>query len=76
MQKGAPIFVKVEDYRDVLDMIDLLKQKINDANGIIKGIKQIKEKEDHEIETWEASLEEVESRVASIDKTLVEIRNV
>jgi len=76
MQKGAPIFVKVEDYRDVLDMIDLLKQKINDANSIIKQVRQIKEKEDHEIETWEASLEEVEARVASIDQTLVEIRNV
>jgi hypothetical protein len=76
MQKGAPIFVKVDDYRDVLDMLDLLKQKINDANGIIKNIRQIKEKEDHEIETWEASLEEVEARVAAIDKTLYEIRNV
>jgi hypothetical protein len=76
MQKSAPIFVKVEDYRDVLDMIDLLKQKIHDANGIINNIRQIKAKEDNEIETWQTSLEEVESRVAAIDKTLAEVRNM
>lgn len=74
MQKGAPVFVKVDDYRDILDMIELLKQKINDANKILNSIKQVKAKEDQEIENWQMSLDEVETKVAAIDKTLLEVR--
>lgn len=70
---GAPVFVKIDEYRDVLDILSLLKEKISEANGLLDEITDVKAKEDSEIENWQATIDEVENKISLIDKTLVEV---
>lgn len=73
MQDGAPIFVKIDDYKDVLDVLSLLKEKINEANSILDEITELKSNEDAEIDNWKSTINEVNSKVNSIDKTLLNV---
>jgi hypothetical protein len=76
MKEGAPIYVKVEDYKGVLDIIALVKEKIRDADSILHQISDVKSKEDIEIENWKVSLEEVKVKVSEIDKTLLDVKSI
>ncbi|MBS3131432.1 hypothetical protein J4212_03295 [Candidatus Woesearchaeota archaeon] len=72
-RKGeAPVFVKVEDYKDVIDIIELLRSKINEAKETLGNLKEMKNQEDSELERWNATLHEIERKIDNIDKTLLD----
>ncbi|HLD88909.1 MAG TPA: hypothetical protein VI894_01755 [Candidatus Nanoarchaeia archaeon] len=66
----TPIYVRIEDYRDVLDTVNLLKSKISDAKRILAEIQSLKNQEDTELEYWTNNIEEVERKLDFVDKTL------
>lgn len=71
-----PVFVKIEDYKDVIDIMELIKNKVNEANSILEKIRELKSQEDAELELWNSNLEDVERKIAYIDKTLFEPENI
>lgn len=75
MSSGMPVFVKIDDYKDVLDVIGLLKLKIKEAKEIHDKINTLKNEEDVELEIWRNNLEEVERKLHYIDTTLFEPNN-
>ncbi len=72
-ENHSQIFVKIDEYRDVLDILNLTKEKLNEAKDILNTITHLKNEEDGEIENWHNELEEIEKKVSFIDKTLFEI---
>ncbi len=72
MDTKAPVFIKIDDYKDVADIINLTRSKIKQAKSLIDKIKDLKSREDAEISRWESQLWDVESKVDAIDKTLFE----
>ena len=73
--RGAPIFVKIEEYKDILDVMSLVKSKINEAKNTLAKINKLKNEEDMELDEWEASIGDVEKKVEYIDRTLFEPDN-
>ena len=71
-----PIFVKIEEYKDVLDVIELIKNKIIQANNILGRINELKNEEDAELETWKSNLEEIEKKINNIDDSLLEPESI
>jgi hypothetical protein len=76
MQEGAPVYVKVDDYKDVLDVVSLIKEKIREAETILNNLNEAKAREDAEIENWKSSISEVKSKVVLIDKALLDVKSV
>lgn len=74
--KEAPIFIKIDQYKDVLDILHLTKSKIREARVLIEKINELKNAEDTEINAWQNSLDEVEKRVLFIDKSLFEPESI
>lgn len=73
MKEGeAPVFVKVEDYKDVLDILELIKDKLEQAKKTLGDINELKNEEDSELDLWESTLNEVERKVHNIDRVLFE----
>ena len=72
MGNGAPVFVKIEEYRDVLDIVGLIKEKLNEARNTLGKIHELKNEEDSELEAWGGTLEEIERKVEQIDGELFE----
>lgn len=68
----APVFVKIEDYKDILDILGLLKDKLQEAKRTLADINELKNDEDSELEMWESTLDDVEKKLEDIDRTLFE----
>ena len=45
-ENDMPIFVKIDEYRDILDTINLIRNKIIDAKNLLDEIYDLKNKED------------------------------
>jgi len=71
-EREMPIYVRIEEYRDVLDVVNMIKNKLEEARSILRDINELKNEEDSEIQKWEASLESIERKMRYIDKTLFE----
>jgi len=73
MEKSEmPIYVKLDEYKDILDIMGLMKTRINEAKKVMGKINEIKNEEDSELELWKSELDEVDRKVEFIDKTLFE----
>ena len=73
---GAPVFVKIDEYKDVLDIMGIIKDKLAEARDTLGKINELKNEEDSELDLWNASLEEIESKIEHIDKTLFQPEGV
>ena len=71
-KEGMPVFVRIEEYKDVLDVMNMIKNKIEEAKETLGKINELKNEEDAELELWHTGLEEVERKVAFVDKVLFE----
>jgi len=72
MDEKAPVFVKIEEYKDIVDIMALIREKLRQAKFLLDKIAELKAQEDSELSTWAKELEDVESRMSSIDKALLE----
>ena len=73
MEKGQmPVYVKIDQYKDVLDILNLLKDKFSEAKKVLNKIYEIKNQEDAELDSWSNELEAVETKINFIDNALFE----
>jgi len=68
----APVFVKIEDYKDIVDLLALIKDRTKQAKFLLDKVREIKDQEDAEIASWSNKLEDVSVRINEIDKSLFE----
>ena len=67
-----PVFVKIDDYEDVINTIKAIRKKIEEAKETLLKINDLKNEEDHQIEMWQNALSEFEKKVDMIDHSLNE----
>jgi|TARA_B100001971_G_scaffold178467_1_gene173396 hypothetical protein len=72
MTGEAPVFVKIDGYKDVLDVLDLIKDRLSEAKRTLADINELKNDEDSELELWSSTLNEIEKKLEDIDRTLFE----
>ncbi|MFC1774854.1 hypothetical protein ACFLZN_00885 [Nanoarchaeota archaeon] len=68
--ENVPIFVKVDDYKDIVDILALTREKVSQAKHILSKINELKGKEDEIISGWESKISDVEQNVNEIDDSL------
>lgn len=72
MQEDKPLFVRVEKYKDVMETLSGLKEKLNEAGDVLRELSRIKAEEEQELNAWQQDLENVKDRLLAIEKTLSE----
>ena len=70
MTETTPLFVKIDEYKEVQNILEVIKKKIINAEEMLKEIKQLKDEEDRELMAWSSNLEDVTKKIESIDKTI------
>lgn len=68
----TPVFVKIEQYKELTQLIESTRDKIDQARTLLSTISELKAQEDQQLADWEAQLEDVEANIEGIDNTLVE----
>ena len=69
---GAPVFVKVEDYKEILDVLDLIKAKVSEIRHTLGEINTLREQENSELEMWNGAIDDIEKKIENIDKAMFE----
>jgi hypothetical protein len=72
MEKNLPVFVKINDYKEVLDVVDVMKQKLKETSKTLEKIKALKVEEDKELQEWEKNVTEISRRLAFVDSAFFE----
>ena len=71
-EKETPLFIKVENYKEVIDLMRSIKRKVGEAKSTLEKIYTIKSEEDVKIEEWDDLLRDLEKKTSFIDETLLE----
>ncbi len=61
-----PVFVKIDKYKEILELITIIDKKIAGAKEILAELEELKQKEDQELSTWQGSLEEIDHKMQNI----------
>lgn len=69
---NTPVFIKIDAYNEVLDIIDVVKAKMDKCKDILEEIDQLKVEEDEQVMDWKNIIENISEKVSFIDKTLFE----
>jgi uncharacterized NAD(P)/FAD-binding protein YdhS len=70
-----PVFVKVDEYNNVLGVIRGIRKKVEEAKETLAKIHEYKNEEDHQVEVWNNNLAELEKKVEFIEHSLSEPEN-
>ncbi len=66
------VYVKLDEYKDIKDIIKIIKTRLSQAKSLLRRISELKKQEDAEIEKWHSELDGVDERIDGIDRTLAE----
>ena len=71
-RSGAPVFVKVDDYKEILDVLDMIKGKLEEIRGTLHDVHELRNQEDAEVTMWNSTIDEIEKKIENIDKMIFE----
>ncbi len=71
-KKEKTMFVKVEEYHKAIKAIEKIKAKIEESQKVLDKLKELKDEEDMELETWQHNLEELKEKLLEVDSKLFE----
>ncbi len=66
----ASVFVKIDEYKGVLGIAGMIKNKLEEAKKTLGKINDLKSEEDSELESWSNTLNDIEKKIEFIDKAL------
>lgn len=70
---GVPdVFVKIDKFQAARKTFYDMKKKLEDIDELIKRIKEIKLREEQELESWEKDLMQVKSRIQEVTENIFE----
>ena len=67
-----PIYVKIEGYNEVLEVVGLTRKKVEQARKVLDKIYELKNREDSELESWKVDVDEIEKKMNAISEMLSE----
>ena len=71
-KNGAPVFVKVADYKEILDVLEMIKSKVEEIRATLGTINTLQNEENAEVERWNNTISDIEKKIVEIDTMMFE----
>ena len=71
-RSGAPVFVKIDEYKEILDVLDMIKSKVKEIRETLGSINSLRNEEDAELSMWNNTINEIERKIEGIDRIMFE----
>ena len=71
-KSGAPVFVKVDEYKEILDVLEMIKTRVDEIKQTLNNLKSLRNEEDAELAVWSNAVNEIEKKIEGIDKIMFE----
>ena len=69
-QTNEPIFIRLDKFQNAVETFEEIIDKVNDIENLIKKTKEIRAKEEEELNAWEKEINTIKTRMDSIDKSV------
>ncbi len=66
------VYVKIEEYKDIIDLLTLVNEKINECKVILNKIHELKSREDEKLGQWASGIEEIEKKMEDVNSLFVQ----
>ncbi|MBD3249477.1 hypothetical protein GF336_05510 [Candidatus Woesearchaeota archaeon] len=70
LEVKKPIFVGIENYKNMIDEIGLMKNTLKEAEDTIVRVSEFKGDEDKAFDSWQKQIEDIQKKLIYADKTL------
>jgi len=67
-----PVFVKVDEYKEILDVLDMIKSKVGEIKETLGSMNAMRNEEDAELAAWNSTISEIEKKIENLDKIMFE----
>ncbi len=67
-------FVSVDEYRNIMDHSNRVRTKLDEADGFVHRLSEIKADEEKAFDKWRAQLEEIERKLGQIDRVIAKAK--
>jgi len=74
VKKAQPIYIRLDKFKAGLESFDDIKGKLTEIEDLLVKIREMKDKEERELEEWEREIQVVKARIEQIDNDV--FRNV
>jgi len=72
LDANKPIFVKLDKFEAARESLDIIKEKLNSIDQLLRTTRDAKMKEDEELSTWEKEIESIKARINSVSSEIFE----
>lgn len=66
--ENIPIYVKVDKYKEVVDVLNAINAKLQAIDKTIERVNQLKSQEDLQLQSWSENLTDIKGRLDKINK--------
>jgi len=66
----TPLFVKIEQYKELTDVLDQIDAKIKEATTQLEKLEKLKANEDAQFDAWKANLNDLKERSHELHENL------
>jgi len=70
-ENSVPVFIKIDEYKEIIEIMKLIKNKLEEAKKILYKINELKNKEDAELNEWNSNINEIERKIEEIDSSVL-----
>jgi D-Tyr-tRNAtyr deacylase len=70
MEQDVQVFVKVDEYKDIIDILSMTTEKMQLVKSLLEKINKLKVEEDQEIDKWNREVSDIDSRLQQIHALL------
>lgn len=67
------IFVQIDKYKQAIETLELVKEKLKTSQAILNEINALKKQEEAELLEWQNNIEEIKEKLNIVDNNLFEI---
>ncbi|MCK5107299.1 MAG: hypothetical protein KAQ83_01090 [Nanoarchaeota archaeon] len=71
-EDNMPVFIKIENYKEVIELIGLIKGKVSESKKYLDRIESLKREEDSKINDWKEVVKDIEDKIDFVNMTLME----
>ncbi|MBR9690639.1 hypothetical protein GOV08_03060 [Candidatus Woesearchaeota archaeon] len=68
MDENAPLFIKLDEHKDILNIVTVIKKKVQESKNTLGRIENLRAEEKNELENWTKNLNDVHTKVELIDR--------
>jgi hypothetical protein len=67
-KKVEPVFIRLDKFEESLEVFNEAKEQISEIEHLLRNVKELKAKEEEELNSWENKIQEIKKQIEKVDQ--------